>query len=116
VKPLEVEILVAELGGRVEDSQLFHILYDGTVVDEQHFAVLGGDADAINERFAPAFDASWSLQQALRACVGALGEPGTTLGHEVLEVAVLEDRGERRTFHRVNGAELRSLVEGASPQ
>jgi proteasome alpha subunit len=116
VKPLEVEILVAELGARVEDSQLFHILYDGTVVDEQHFAVLGGDADAINERFAPAFDASWSLEQALRACVRALSEPGATIGHEGLEVAVLEDRGERRTFQRVNGAELLRLVEGANPQ
>ena len=32
------------------DDQLFHILYDGTVIDEQHFSVLGGDADAIAQR------------------------------------------------------------------
>lgn len=115
VKPLEVEILVAELGVRVEDSQLFHILYDGTVVDEAHFAVLGGDADAITERFAPAFSASWSLMQALSACMLALAEPGQRLRHEGLEVAVLEDRGTRRTFHRINGDELRHLVEEANP-
>ena len=33
MKPLEVEILVAEVGYDGGDDQLFHILYDGTVVD-----------------------------------------------------------------------------------
>ena len=50
LKPMEVEILVAEVGRTPEGDQLFHILYDGTVVDEQHFSVLGGDADAIAQR------------------------------------------------------------------
>ena len=31
---MEVEILVAEVGAEPADDQLFHILYDGTVVDE----------------------------------------------------------------------------------
>src|SRR4029453_6444806 len=44
MKPMEVEILVAEVGHAPEGDQLFHILYDGTVVDEQHFSVLGGAA------------------------------------------------------------------------
>ena len=33
-KPMEVEILVAEVGDEPSDDRLFHILYDGTVVDE----------------------------------------------------------------------------------
>ncbi len=37
MKPLEVEILVAEVGPRPGGDQLFHILYDGTVVDEDRF-------------------------------------------------------------------------------
>src|SRR5215467_7743017 len=41
VKPLEVEILVAEVGAGPGDDQLFHILYDGSVVDEEHYSVLG---------------------------------------------------------------------------
>src|SRR6476469_4116127 len=52
VKPMEVEILVAEVGADADHDQLFHILYDGTVVDEQGSAVLGGDAEAIAERVA----------------------------------------------------------------
>src|SRR4249919_4285591 len=50
MKPLEVEILVAEVGADPEQDQLFHIQYDGTLVDQRDFTVLGGDADAIRER------------------------------------------------------------------
>jgi 20S proteasome alpha/beta subunit len=35
MKPMEVEILVAEVGRTPEGDQLFHILYDGTVMDER---------------------------------------------------------------------------------
>src|SRR3546814_5479778 len=34
MKPMEVEILVAEVGDTPEDDQIFHILYDGSVVDQ----------------------------------------------------------------------------------
>ena len=50
MKPLEVEILVAEVGADPGGDQLFHILYDGTVVDEDRFTVLGGEAEAITAR------------------------------------------------------------------
>ena len=44
MKPFEVEILVAELGSDSAGDQLFHILYDGTVMDEEDHTVLGGEA------------------------------------------------------------------------
>ena len=34
IKPMEVEILVAELATQRADDRLYHILYDGTVADE----------------------------------------------------------------------------------
>ena len=53
-KPMEVEILVAEIGldadGR--SDQLFHILYDGTMADEGDWVVLGGETEEISERLA----------------------------------------------------------------
>src|SRR5579884_3966479 len=55
MKPLEVEILVAEVGSDAADDRLYHILYDGSVVDEERFTVLGGEAEAISERLG----ASW---------------------------------------------------------
>src|SRR3979490_2847235 len=39
MKPMEVEILVAEVGTTPAGDQLFHLLYDGTVIDETRFAV-----------------------------------------------------------------------------
>src|SRR5271157_1398927 len=50
MKPLEVEILVAELGADGRPDQLYHIAYEGTITDQDHFAVLGGDAETIAER------------------------------------------------------------------
>ena len=50
MKPLEVEILVAEVGLTPDRDQLFHIRYDGTVIDEHRFTVLGADRDAIRGR------------------------------------------------------------------
>ena len=47
LKPYEVEILVAQVGATADDDQLFHILYEGTVVDEEGFTVLGGLADTV---------------------------------------------------------------------
>ena len=47
MKPMEVEILVAEVGYVPAGDQMFHVLYDGTVFDHRDHTVLGGDADAI---------------------------------------------------------------------
>ena len=58
MKPLEVEILVAEVADEGGRDQLFHINYDGTVTDKPHRAVLGGDASAIEDRFEAGHDPS----------------------------------------------------------
>jgi len=55
MKPMEVEILVAEVGVTPDGDQLFHILYDGTVMDERRYTVLGGDAEAIGGRMKDTF-------------------------------------------------------------
>src|SRR5579862_299224 len=59
LKPLEVEILVAELGMEGRPDQLYHIAYEGTITDEERFTVLGGDAETINERVAAAWQEGW---------------------------------------------------------
>ena len=48
-KPYEVEIVVAELGARAADDQIYRLTYDGSIGDEEHFAVMGGSAEAIAE-------------------------------------------------------------------
>jgi proteasome alpha subunit len=114
MKPMEVEILVAELGIDGADDQLFHIMYDGTVVDEENFSVLGGDADAIAERLKERFRPGMTLGEAVRAAVGALAGPDRTIPPKELEVAVLARSNGRRAFRRVGDDELaRILSDGA---
>ena len=112
MKPLEVEILVAELARTASDrSQLFHILYDGTVMDEDRFTVLGGDSEAISTRFGAAFRDEMGLKDALGTAIGAIAGPDRVIGASELEVAVLEDANGRRTFRRLGLADLGVLLE-----
>ena len=111
MKPMEVEILVAEIGHTADgsDDQLFHILYDGTVVDEDMSVVLGGETDAISERLG-SFESPPSLTDGLQRVVSALAGPERTLGPDSLEVAVLERGEHRRTFRRLSDDEIAAIL------
>ena len=110
MKPLEVEILVAEVGVDAAGDQMFHILYDGSVVDEDRFSVLGGEAEAITGRMKNLFLSGWSLSDALKAASSALGGPDQSLAVPDLEVAVLARSESRRAFRRVEDGETAELL------
>lgn len=110
MKPLEVEILVAEVGFTQESDQLFHIMYDGTLVDEQGMSVLGGDAESIADRLADTWRKDDDLRSAVRGCVAALSGPDRTLGAGDTEVAVLSRSNGRRCFRRLDDAEVVALL------
>jgi proteasome alpha subunit len=113
IKPLEVEILVAEITEDRDGDQLFHILYDGTVMDEGRFSVLGGEAEAIAERMEATWRDQLTLADALPIAVAALSGPERTLTADDLEVAVLSRSNGRRAFRRVVDDELAALVPAA---
>ena len=110
VKPFEVEILVAEVGFDQSGDQLFHIMYDGTLVDESGFCVLGGDSEAIAERLSAEWSASDDLATQVRKCVGALGMGERTLVAADTEVAVLERGAVRRCFRRFDDAGVAAFL------
>jgi len=113
MKPYEVEILVAQVATRIEDDELFHILYDGTVMDEEGFTVLGGEADSIAETLKTRFEAGLDEGAAVRLGAELLGgaEPPALTAAQ-LEVALLDRTKTRRAFHRVKTAELETLLAG----
>ena len=113
MKPMEVEILVAEVGREPAGDQLFHILYDGTLIDETGWAVLGGEAEAIGGRMGEAWNEGGTAAEALRAAVGALAGPDRTLGPADLEVAVLDRSLPRRTFRRIEDGDVTELLGGS---
>src|SRR3954463_13759612 len=100
-KPMEVEILVAEVGNTVGTDQMFHVNYDGTVVDENDFCVLGGDAESITDRLRSTWRAGLTLPEALQIAVAALGGPGRELTAPDLEVGLLSRSNGRRAFRRL---------------
>jgi len=112
MKPMEVEILVAEVGYEPEGDQMFHILYDGTVMDERDHAALGGDSDAINERLAEAFTQGLDLGAAIRLGIAALAGPDREIPAGELEVAALTRGNGRRCFRRVTADELAAIIAG----
>ncbi len=95
-------------------DQMFHINYDGTVVDERDTCVLGGDAATISTRLAEAAGSSppetVDLGTVLRAAVSALAGPDRTVPAEDLEVALLVRGPSRRCFKRVSDVEVSALL------
>ena len=110
MKPLEVEMLVAEMSEEDGGDQLFHLLYDGTVMDMASFVVIGGEAEAIRDRLEGTWNQEAGLTDAVKASVGALAGPDRTLVGDDLEVAVLARQSGRRAFRRVEGDELAALL------
>jgi len=112
MKPMEVEILVAEVGITPEGDQLFHILYDGTVVDERHYTVLGGDAEALGGYMKEHFVEGQPLEDAVRQATKALAGTERTLGANDLEVALLCRTNGRRCFRRLSDDEVATALAG----
>lgn len=106
MKPMEVEILVAEVGATAAGDQMFHIHYDGTAYDFRDTAVLGGDSKAIGDRLqaelgADVDHAELDLDAVVIAAVKALGGPDRVIPPAELEVAMLARGNGRRCFRRL---------------
>jgi len=112
IKPFEVEVLVAEVGdGNGAKSEIYHILYDGTIEDEHNYAAMGGQADEIRRFLKDHYQADMSLEEALQLGVRALSvTQNKTLSERDLEVAVLDRTKERRKFRRIPPEALGQLL------
>jgi proteasome alpha subunit len=113
MKPYEVEILVAQVGDTPAGDELFHILYDGTVMDEEGYTVLGGQAETIAETLEGRFQPDMSLHDAVRLGADVLSGPDEpSLPATQLEVAVLDRAPTGRAFRRLRGPDLEALLTG----
>src|SRR5262249_39817472 len=116
MKPYEVEILVAQVGDTPESDEMFHILYDGTVMDEEGHTVLGGQADTIADTLENRYQPGLSVDDAIRLGASVLSDSnGQPLSPDQLEVGVLQRGVRGRAFRRVKGEERgRLLAAGAA--
>jgi proteasome alpha subunit len=118
-KPLEVEILVAEIGAAPSDDQVYRLTYDGSIADVQGYAVMGGPADQVADYIGEHYSEGISLAGALRLAVDALGHDGTEvrqLTPDQLEVAVLDrTRTQVRKFKRISEETLARILSESRP-
>lgn len=118
-KPFEVELCVAEVGAPPDTAdQLYRISYDGSIVDESRYVVMGGATEPIVAVLDDLYADGWSLAAALAASARALGAAGDgaprELGPEQLEVAILDRAGTGRRFRRLADDEVgAALADGA---
>jgi proteasome alpha subunit len=117
LKPLEVEIVVAEVGddhlAGAEANSLYKIQFDGAILDLSRYAVIGGSAEQIQRHLESQFRPGLSEADAVRLGRDALqrAENGSPeLPAENLEVCVLERRRAGRKFRRLDTDEIRRLL------
>ena len=109
MKPMEVEILVAEVGQEPIDDQMFHVVYDGTIFDQRNTAVLGGDDDSVGERLRAGFVDGMELVAAVRLGLASLAGDRDLPVSDV-EVAVLARGNGRRCFRRIDDAAVTAML------
>ena len=118
-KPYEVELCVAEVGDTADGDQLYRLTYDGTIVEEPQFMVMGGQAEQLTTEVKGNFVAGQQLGDALTVAVSALGSLGgadgahRTIPANQLEVAVLDRNRGQRKFRRITGLALTELLPQA---
>jgi proteasome alpha subunit len=129
LKPYEVEICVAEVGATAEQDQMFRLTYDGSIVDEPRFMVMGGNIDPITTALKDTYNEGLELADAIAIAVRALskttaapansnagnGAAVELLTPEKLEVAVLDRTRPRRAFRRIAGEALTALLPTVEP-
>ncbi|PIE32752.1 proteasome subunit alpha [candidate division KSB3 bacterium] len=113
IKPLEVEILVVEVGEVPEKNSMYHILFDGSISDYHGYSVIGGHADVVNTFLREQYQENLSLNGALVLCRKALEKTtdDKCIREDHLEIAVLDRGLEGRRFRRVPPSEITERLE-----
>jgi proteasome alpha subunit len=107
VKPYEVDILVAELGQNMASDKLFRVQFDGTLRDADRFVVLGAGEEAIAETISESISDETSLDDAVVVATTAIeSAEEREIPVSQWETGLLERSADRRTFRRLNAAEL----------
>ena len=105
IKPLEIELIVAEVGDdRYEDhkkNSLFRIKYDGFISDHPGFAAIGGNVEDVESVLKNEYRDGMPLGEAAKLALKALtagAERSSELEADSLEVCLLDRERTGRKF------------------
>jgi proteasome alpha subunit len=115
MKPYEIELLVGEVDGGADGTSIYHILFDGSVSDEQGFVAMGGHAEELTDALRDQFREGWDLRTAVGTAVQVLATTPETrdVPAEQIEAGVLDrTRTQRRKFRRLTKEQLSDILAG----
>jgi proteasome alpha subunit len=114
LKPLEVEVIVAEVGDPTlaghEQNAIYRVQFDGSISDHEGYCVIGGAADELGNLLRSDYRPGLSLGDALqlgRRALQRAAEGQPQVATENLEVCVLDRNRAGRKFHRLSTDTLR---------
>ena len=111
VKPLEVEIVLADLGAGDRPDEIYRISYDGSIFDEPLLTAVGGRADQLGALLKERITAPPALAEGLRILRAGFQEISESpLPVEQMEVALLDRVASGRTFTRLSQERLNTLL------
>jgi proteasome alpha subunit len=114
LKPLEVELVVVQLGEKLADDEIYRLTFDGSLADEHGYVAIGGQAEEINQAMGQSWKSEMNFSQALKSTVNALeNQSGVEAGEFDalrLEVAVLDRNKSGRTFRRLSVEQIEELL------
>ncbi|HJX07432.1 MAG TPA: proteasome subunit alpha [Actinomycetota bacterium] len=113
MKPYEIELLVGEVDGENDGTSIYHILFDGSVSDEDQYVAMGGHAEELTDALRDRYQAGWDLATAIQTAVQLLATVPETreVPAEQLEAGILDrTTTERRTFRRLTKDEVSSSL------
>jgi len=113
LKPLEVEVIVVEVGDPTllghENNAIYRIQFDGSISDHDGFCVIGGSAEELESFLHGQYKAGLPLGEALRLGRTALSRAAdgqASVPPANLEVCVLEKARSGRKFRRLSTDEV----------
>ena len=118
LKPLEVEIIIAEVGdprfAGHEDNSIYKVMYDGFISDHQGWCVIGGSVEDVEGILRSDYTENMPLGDSVKLGQKALGRGSngsSNLTSDNLEVCVLGKELAARTFRRLSTDELRGMLD-----
>ena len=115
-KPLEVEIVVAEVGddrlAGHERNAIYRVGFDGSISDHRNYCVIGGNAETLESHLQANFRPNLPLGDGIKLGRATLerAQNGNRLEAEKLEVCILELSRPTRKFRRLSADEVRGIL------
>jgi proteasome alpha subunit len=117
LKPLEVEVIVAEVGDDTlaghESNAIYRVQFDGSISDHEGFCVIGGAAEELGSLLRSEYRPGFPLREALQLGHRALqraADREPSVNADNLEVCLLERNRVGRKFRRLSTDTLREFL------